>query len=76
MLKRAKVWNAISGDVKALPEGQEAVGKALPADLKRQLFEAAGSKPEWMVAHCAAVLAVATFGWPRSARCWTSWKAV
>jgi integrase len=36
------------------------VGKVLPADLKRKLFETAGSKPEWAVAHCAAVLAVST----------------
>jgi len=60
MLKRAKVWNAISEDVKALPERQGDVGKVLPADLKQMLFETAASKPEWMVAHCAAVLAVST----------------
>ena len=60
MLKRAKVWNAISEDVRALPERQGAVGKVLPADLKRMLFETAASKPEWTVAHCAAVLAVST----------------
>lgn len=60
MLKRAKVWNAISEDVKALPEQQGAVAKVLPPDLKRKLFEAAASRPEWMVAHCAAVLAVST----------------
>ena len=60
MLKRAKVWNAISEDVRALPEHQGAVGKVLPADLKRMLFETAASKPEWMAAHCAAVLSVST----------------
>jgi integrase len=60
MLKRAKVWNAIAEDVRSLPERQGAVGKVLPADLKRKLFETAGSRPEWMVAHCAAVLAVST----------------
>ena len=60
MLKRAKVWNAISEDVKALPERQDAVGKVLPADLKRKLFDVAASKPEWTVVHCAAVLAVST----------------
>ena len=37
MLKRAKVWNTIAEDVKALPERQGAVGKVLPADLKRRL---------------------------------------
>jgi integrase len=60
MLKRAKVWNAISEDVKALPEGRGAVAKVLPPDLKQKLFETAASRPEWMVAHCAAVLAVST----------------
>ena len=60
MLKRAKVWNAISEDVKALPEHQGAVAKVLPPDLKRKLFETAASRPEWLVAHCAAVLAVST----------------
>jgi integrase len=60
MLKRARVWNAISEDVKALPERQGAVGKVVSADLKRRLFETAASEPEWMVAHCAAVLAVST----------------
>jgi integrase len=60
MLKRAKVWNAISEDVKTLPEQRGAVAKVLPPDLKRKLFETAASRPEWMVAHCAAVLAVST----------------
>ena len=60
MLKRAKVWNAISEDVKALPEDRGTVAKVLPPDLKRTLFETAASRPEWMVAHCAAVLAVST----------------
>ena len=60
MMKRAKVWNAISEDVKALPEDRGAVAKVLPPDLKRKLFETAASRPEWMVAHCAAVLAVST----------------
>ena len=31
MLKRAKVWNAISEDVKALPEDRGAVAKVLAA---------------------------------------------
>ena len=60
MLKRAKVWNAIAEDVKALPERQGAVGRVLPANLKRKLFEVAASKSEWLVAYCAAVLAVST----------------
>jgi integrase len=60
MLKRAKLWLALSEDVKTLPERQEEVGKVLPAELKRKLFEVAASNPDWMVAHCAAVLAVST----------------
>jgi integrase len=60
MLKRAKVWNALSEDVKALPERQGDVGRVLPSDLKRMLFETAASRPDWMVAHCAAALAVST----------------
>ena len=60
MLKRANVWNAISEDVKALPEEHGTVAKVLPPDLKRKLFETAASRPEWMVGHCAAVLAVST----------------
>ena len=60
MLKRAKVWNALCEDVKALPERHGIIGRALPSNLKQNLFEVAASKPEWMVAHCAAVLAVST----------------
>jgi integrase len=60
MLKRAKVWPAVAEDVKQLPEGQCSIGKVLPADLKRELFETAAGKPEWMAAYCAAVLAVST----------------
>ena len=36
------------------------VAKVLPADLKRKPFEVAASTSAWMVAHCAAVLAVST----------------
>ena len=60
MLKRAKVWPAVAEAVKQLPEGQCNIGKVLPADLKRELFETAAGKPEWMAAYCAAVLAVST----------------
>jgi integrase len=60
VLKRAKTWSAVAEDVRMLPENQETVGRALPADLKRRLFETAASKPGWMVAHCAAVLAAST----------------
>jgi hypothetical protein len=69
MLKRAKVWNAISEDVRGLPERQGAADKVLPADLKHRLFEVAASKPEWTVAHCAAVPAGSRTQEPSLAGC-------
>ncbi len=60
MLKRTKVWNGIFGGRKGTSRAAGAVGKVLSADLKGKGFEAAASKPEWLVAHCAAVLAVST----------------
>ena len=60
MLKKAKRWNTVAEDVQMFPEHQREIGKALPVEHKKHLFEAAGSKPHWMVAHCAAVLAVST----------------
>ena len=60
MLKRAKVWAAVDEDVRAFPEHARQVGKVLTAEQKRLLFETAATKPEWMVAYCAAVLAVST----------------
>jgi len=36
MLERAKVWNAISEDVKALPEQHGAVAKVLPPGSETQ----------------------------------------
>src|SRR5262245_13842038 len=43
-LKWAKVWNAISEDIKAIPEDRGAVAKVLPPDLKRKLFETAARR--------------------------------
>lgn len=60
MLKRAKVWAAVHEDVKSFPEHAREVGKVLTVEQKRLLFETAATKPVWMVAHCAAVLAVST----------------
>ena len=34
--------------------------RVLTPEQKAQLFQTAGSKPDWMVAHCAAVLPVST----------------
>ena len=60
LLRRAKVWSALSEDVAMLPEGHEIKGKVLTKEGKELLFRVAGSKDLWMVAHCAAVLAVST----------------
>lgn len=60
MLKRAKVWNTVAEDVKTFPEHAQNIGKVLDAEQKARLFQMAGSNPAWMVAHCAAVLAVST----------------
>jgi len=60
ILKRGKVWNAIAEDVKTFPENESQVGRALTGEQKRKLFETAAGNPDWMVAYCAAVLAVST----------------
>ena len=43
-----------------LPERHSIVGRVLNVEQKELLFRVAGSKNAWMVAHCAAVLAVST----------------
>ena len=46
--------------MKTFPEHAREIGRVLAPEQKRELFETAASKPDWMVAHCAAVLAVST----------------
>jgi hypothetical protein len=60
MLKRAKVWTTVAEDARMLPERGKPVAQVLTAERKRKLFEFAASRPEWLVAHSAAVLAVST----------------
>ena len=60
MLKRAKVWAAVDEDVRMFPERAREIGRALTAEQKQLLFEVAATKSEWIVTHCAAVLAVST----------------
>jgi len=60
MLKRAKVWAAVDEDVRMFPERGREVGRVLTAEQKQLLFETAATKPDWMVTHCAAILAVST----------------
>ena len=60
ILKRAKRWNALAEDVKFFPERHRVVGRVLTADQKKLLFETAGLGEDWLVAFCAASLAVTT----------------
>jgi integrase len=60
MMKRARIWRIVADDVKMFPKRPRVVGKALTRDQKMHLFGTAASKDEWMVAYCAAVLAVST----------------
>jgi integrase len=60
LLKRGRVWNTIAEDVKMLPENERPIAQVLTADKIRKLFEATASNEEWMVAYCAAVIAVST----------------
>ena len=60
LMKRAKCWNIVADDVKMFPKRACIVGKVLTPDQKAHLFRVAGAKSEWLVVHCAAVLAVST----------------
>jgi integrase len=60
MMKRAKCWRIVADDIRLFPRRSRVVGRVLMPEQKAQLFQTAGIKPEWMVAHCAAVLAVST----------------
>jgi integrase len=57
MLRRA---STVAEDVKSFPERTQIVGKVLTPEQKKALFETAASKPDWLVAYCAGVLAVST----------------
>jgi integrase len=60
MMKKAKVWAIIAEDVKRDKENTTPIAKVLTADQKKLFFETASSNDGWMVAYCAAVLAVST----------------
>ncbi len=59
ILKRAKRWHLVGADLKSLKEHKR-VGRALANDEKLRLLKVAGSRPDWHVACCAAVLALNT----------------
>jgi integrase len=60
LMKRAKCWRIVADDIRMFPKRGCIVGRVLRPEQKALLFQTAGSKPEWMVAHCAATLAVST----------------
>lgn len=60
MMKRAKCWSMVADDVKLFPKRSRVIGKVLTSEQKSHLFKTAGSKPDWLVSYCAAVLAVST----------------
>ena len=60
LLKRAKTWTLVADDVKLFPKRPRIIPKVLTGEQKAHLFRVASSRPEWMVAYCAAVLAVST----------------
>jgi integrase len=60
LLKRAKTWTLVADDVRLFPKRPRIIPKVLSQEQKAHLFRVASSRPDWMVAYCAAVLAVST----------------
>ena len=60
MLKRAKTWHLVADDVKLYPKNPKVIGKVLTDEEKAHLFRIASSKPSWLTAFGAAVIAVST----------------
>lgn len=59
ILKRAKLWHMVGGDIKRLKE-PGSIGRALSLDERTRLFHIAAQKVEWETAYWAATIAVAT----------------
>jgi integrase len=59
IMKRNKQWARLADDVKMLPE-QPKPARVLSPDEKRLLLTSAASRPEWQLAHSAAVFALNT----------------
>jgi integrase len=60
IMKRSKVWGIVAEDVKLDRENTRPIAKVLTEEQKRLLFDTASSNHGWLVAYCAAVLAVNT----------------
>jgi integrase len=59
ILKRAKRWHLVGGDLRPLKE-RHSLRQALTPEQKAQLFAAARQQPEWDVARCAMTLTLNT----------------
>jgi len=59
ILKRWKLWGALSEHYRALPEPKD-IGRALSPSEESRLFAVASAKPEWTVAFCASLIAANT----------------
>src|SRR2546422_2177409 len=60
VLKSCGRWRALADHVHSLPERQRPVGRALTAEERKRLFDAATSSPEWEHVYCAAIVAANT----------------
>jgi integrase len=60
IMKRGKAWSVIAEDVKRDKENTRPIGRVLTVIEKKRLFETAHRNHEWLVAYCAAMLAVNT----------------
>jgi len=60
VLKSCGRWRALADHVHNLPERQHPVGRALTAEERKRLFDAAASSPEWEHVYCAAIVAANT----------------
>jgi integrase len=59
VLKRNRQWARLADDIQMLPERPKEARVLLPEE-KADLLRTAALKPQWMVAHCAAILALNT----------------
>lgn len=60
ILKKARLFTVLMDYPQPFPEHEHEIGRALPLEEKLHLFRVAASRPAWLVAHCAAVLAANT----------------
>lgn len=62
VMKKAKLWDKISGTYKRLPKNKRAIGRAITMEQFIELVKTARENPAWEVALCASVLAASSGG--------------